>query len=259
MLRQYFKNEDLNRNMFTLMVIAVMSMSSFQAHAQSENSEESASFSHAKTILQKMSNYLSSADQFSFHAVMTEDRVFNKDYSIHGEVRSEIAIRRPDKVFADIKSDYNHKMFWYDGSRITLLTVPANYYATAEASGSIEEMTNFVSDNFGVHIPLATLAFENSFEMLTDGVIDGYYTGLHSVGGVSCHHLLFIDEDAEWQIWIEEGQNPVPRKYSVKYKLDDRDYVFVALIKNWQFNEFAPDEIFNFIPPPEAGEIEFVK
>lgn len=223
-----------------------------------QSSTESESFVHAKEILQKMSNYLSSADQFSFHAVMTEDRIFDKDYYIHGEVRSEVTIRRPDKVFADIKSDYNHKRYWYDGSRITLLTVPANYYATAEATGDIDEMTDFVYDNFGVHIPLATLAFENSFEVLIDGVIDGYYTGLHSVGGIACHHLLFIIEDAEWQIWIEDGQNPVPRKYAVKYKMDDKDFWFVAAIDNWEFNEYAPDEIFNFTSPFGAAEIEFV-
>ena len=258
MLKRHLIFKPVNRTMFTIMVIAVMSMTSFQAYAQSVTDKESASFSYAKSILQKMSNYLSSADQFSFHAVMTDDKLFDNDYHIHGEVRSEVAIRRPDKVFADIKSDYNHKRYWYDGSRITLLTVPANYYATTEASGSIDEMTNFVYDNFGVHIPLATLAFENSFEVLTDGVIDGYYTGVHSVGGVACHHLLFINEDAEWQIWIEDGQNPVPRKYSIKYKLDDRDYVFVALINNWEFNEYAPDETFNFTSPFGAAEIEFV-
>ena len=249
----------LNRLLIGMLVIAGFINTPNITSAQVQNDEATlSSFQYAQDILQKMSDYLSSADQFSFHAVMTEDRLFDKDYYIHGEVSSEVTIRRPDKVFADIKSDYNHKRYWYDGSRITLLTVPANYYATAEASGSIDEMTNFVYDNFGVQIPLATLAFENSFEMLTDGVIDGYYTGLHSVGGVACHHLLFINEDAEWQIWIEDGQNPVPRKYSVKYRLDDRDYVFVALIKNWQFNEFAPDEIFNFTSPFGADEIEFV-
>ena len=245
----------INSIKMILMVIAIVI--STVAFSQ-ENSEESATFSYAKSILQKMSNYLSSADQFSFHAVMTEDRLFDKDYYIHGEVRSEVTIRRPDKVFAEIKSDYNHKRYWFDGQKITLLTVPANYYATAEAKGTIDEMADFVSDNFGVHIPLVAFAFENSFEGLTEEVIDGYYTGLHSVGGVPCHHLLFIEDDAEWQIWIEDGQYPVPRKYVVKYKLDDRDYVFVALINNWEFNEFASDETFNFTSPFGAAEIEFV-
>lgn len=258
MLKHHLIFKPMNLSMFALMVIAVISMTSFQAYAQSGTDKESASFSYAKTILQKMSNYLSSADQFSFHAVMAGDRLFDKDYYIQGEVRSEVIIRRPDKVFADIKSDYNHKRYWYDGSSITLLTVPANYYATAEASGNIDEMTNFVYDNYGVHIPLATLAFKNAFEVLTEEVIDGNYIGLNSVGGVACHHLLFIEDDAEWQIWIEDGQNSIPRKYSVTYKLDDRDYVFVALINNWHFNEFAPDETFNFTSPFGASEIEFI-
>lgn len=64
-----------------------------------------------------------------------------------------MTIRRPDKVYTDIKGDYNHKRYWYGGQQITLLTVPENLYATAKASGDIDEMTDFVNDNFGVKIP----------------------------------------------------------------------------------------------------------
>lgn len=239
-----------------LLTIAVVPLLGF---GQSAIETESETYLHAKEILQKMSNYLSSADQFSFKAEMTEDGLFTKDYYTKAEVRTEVIIRRPDKVFADIKSDYNHKRYWYDGNTITLLTVPANFYATVKATGNIGEMADFVYDNLGVRIPLAALAFDNSFEVLTEGVTDGYYCGLHVVDGIYCHHLLFIEDDAEWEIWIEDGSNTVPRKYVIKYDMDDREYHFSATINDWDFNRYTPDELFNFTPPSGASVIEFVK
>ena len=133
--------------------------------AQTSNQTESESFREAKQILQKMSNFLSEAESFGFQAEMIEDRLFEDDHYIHATINSKVTIRRPDKVYADIKSDYNHKRYWYDGKKITLLTVSANFYATAEATGDIDEMTDFVYENFGVSIPLATLSFEDSYEV----------------------------------------------------------------------------------------------
>ena len=240
-------------------ILLVFVLIPYSGLSQTSAQAESESFGEAKQILQKMSNYLSEAQSFSFQAEMIEDRLFEADRYIHSSVNSEVTIKRPDKVYADIKSDYNHKRYWYDGQKITLLTVPANFYATAEATGDIDEMTDFVYENFGVSIPLATLSFEDSYKVLMDGVTNGYYTGLHHVDGVLCHQLLFINEDAEWQIWIEDGENSVPRKYVVKYRMDNRDYHFVARMKHWTFNEYAPDEMFKFIAPPDADVIEFVK
>lgn len=231
----------------------------FSGFTQASDQTESESFREAKQILQKMSNYLSEAQSFSFQNEMVEDRLFEDDHYVHSTINSKISIRRPDKVYADIKSDYNHKRYYYDGQNITLFTVSANFYATAEATGDIDEMTDFVYENFGVAIPMATLSFENSYEVLMDGVTNGYYIGLHKIEGVLCHQLLFVNDDAEWQIWIEDGKNSVPRKYAVKYRMDDRDYHFVARMSHWTFNEYSPDEMFKFIAPANAGIIEFVK
>ena len=241
------------------MILFVIVIAPLPGFGQSAVEVESETFREAKVILQNMSNFLSSADQFSFNANMTENRLYDKDYSIFSDVTSEVTIRRPDKVYADIKSDYNHKRYWYDGQKITLLTVSANMYATAEATGDIDKMADFVYDNYGVSIPLIALGSKNPYAFLMDSVVNGYNAGLHRVDGVLCHHLLFIEDNAEWEIWIEDGPAMIPRKFAVKYKFDDLNYVFVASINDWKFNEYAPDEMFHFIAPPAAGIIEFVK
>ena len=43
-------------------------------------------------------------------------------------------------------------------------------------------------------------------------------SGLHLVRGIQCHHLVFIQDDIDWQIWIENSQTPLPRKMVITSK-----------------------------------------
>ena len=240
-----------------LLSLAFLVTFSVNLFAQS-NTEDVASFQHAKLILEKMSKFLVSAEHFSFHAEMTEDQSYDEGRYIESEITSDVVVQGSDKVFAEMKSDYNHKRFWYDGQKVTLLSVPANYYATSVVNGPIDDMTDFIYTNFEVNIPLVAFAFTNPYEYLMEGVTDGKYLGLNKANGVSCHHLLFIEEDVEWQIWIEVGNVIVPRKYTVTFMDDLGAPKFSASISNWDFSAFTPDALFNFTPPFGVAEIEFV-
>ena len=41
---------------------------------------------------------------------------------------------------------------------------------------------------------------------------------LSKVQGQLCHHLAFRQEDIDWQIWIENGPTPLPRKFLITDK-----------------------------------------
>ena len=36
--------------------------------------------------------------------------------------------------------------------------------------------------------------------------------------GVVCDHLAFRNLDTDWQIWVESGERPLPRKYVITSK-----------------------------------------
>jgi hypothetical protein len=41
----------------------------------------------------------------------------------------------------------------------------------------------------------------------------GSYIGREEVGGSVTHHLAFRNPNVDWQIWIRDGQQPLPLKY----------------------------------------------
>jgi len=250
---KYLKPIQLNF-LFAVIILAVP----YNGLSQSGTKEESASFKSAKHILQKMSNYLSAAEQFSLKATMTEDHISTNGHYIQSDITFNMVIKRPDKVYVEINSDEKGKRFWYNGKNVAMLMQPSNFYSTGEVSGNIDEMINFVYNTFGISLPLSGLAFSNPYELLMEGVTDGYYLGIHKIDGINCHHLLFIEEDAEWQVWVEDGPKMAPKKYSVTYMVDEGALDISMVIEKWKFNTYTPDEIFNFMPPVGATKIEFI-
>jgi hypothetical protein len=75
---------------------------------------------------------------------------------------------------------------------------------------------------------------------------------------VSCHHLAFSQETIDWQIWIEDGPRPVPRKLVITYKTEPGSPQYVARLSGWNFQPRFSKHFFTFEAPAGAGEMEFL-
>lgn len=248
------------RSMSSLLILSFISIlySYAPAISQSSNSyDELSSQEYALQVLKHMSDNIESLPQFGYHLDIIDE--YNYDgVIIHLEKTVDLVMKRGGGILADIKDDYNHKRFWYDNEKITLLTVPANLYATAEIPGTTDEVLDLLIDENNITIPLADLLYSNPFEILTESIDEAYYAGLHRVDKTVCHHLVFIQDNIDWQIWIEEGHRALPRKLLITYKNEEGQPRHDVKIDNWNFAPLTTDKTFEFIPPPGALEIEFL-
>ena len=83
----------------------------------------------------------------------------------------------------------------------------------------------------------------------------GIHLGSVTVLGVPCEHLAFTLENVDWQIWIEQGARPVPRKIVITYKDEEGTPEYTAIFSNWDFQNKLSDFLFTFEPPPGATKI----
>ena len=74
--------------------------------------------------------------------------------------------------------------------------------------------------------------------------------------GVPCEHLAFTQGNIDWQLWIEDGPRPVPRKFVITYKDEPDSPQFTAVFSNWDFTTELPDFLFTFEPPTGASRIK---
>ena len=92
---------------------------------------------------------------------------------------------------------------------------------------------------------------------LIEHVKSALYLGLHRVRGIRCHHLAFSQDNIDWQIWIEDGHQPVPRKFVITYKKVKSHPQLTGEIYDWNFAPHLSDSLFNFLAPPNATRTEF--
>ncbi len=81
---------------------------------------------------------------------------------------------------------------------------------------------------------------------------------MSEVDGRPCHHLAFGQEHIDWQLWIEDGDRPLPRKLVVIYKNDPGVPRYTVRLTRSTLEDELPDEGFEAVIPEESTPIEFL-
>ena len=102
------------------------------------------------------------------------------------------------------------------------------------------------------------MVFSNAFELLTAGITSGFVVGKTVIGGVSCDHLAFTTPVVDWQVWIADGDKPLPYKYVLTTRDDPAQPQFVTVVSNWDTDPAIAAGTFEFEAPATAMEIDFV-
>jgi hypothetical protein len=165
------------------------------------------------------------------------------------------AVVRPSRFASDASGDTLNRSAWYDGRTLSALEKDDNEYLTVEMPGTIDAVLDKLSDEYGVVVPLSDLVYSDVYATLMEGVVYGEYLGIHQAAGVACHHLAFSQEDVDWQIWIEAGDRPLPRKILISYAEEPGAPQYTATIRRWNLDPKLPDDLFVFEAPDGATRI----
>ncbi|MEE8583810.1 MAG: DUF2092 domain-containing protein, partial [Acidobacteriota bacterium] len=157
------------------------------------------------------------------------------------------------------RGDLVNRSAWYDGKRMTLLDRRHNVYAQIDAPPSIDATIELLVSRFDVILPLADLIYSHPYQEVIGQVESGFYAGMHQAGSFKCHHLAFRQEFVDWQIWIEAGAKPIPRKLLITFKLEEGQPQYQALITDWKEPLQMPDEAFLFKAPSGAQRVEMTE
>ena len=124
--------------------------------------------------------------------------------------------------------------------------------------GTIDAMLEDLHERFDTHQTLADFLFADPYKVFTEHVQSGTYLGLHYVGKVKCHHLAFRQATLDWQIWIDAGSQPLPRKYVITFTEQKNQPQYTAIIHRWDVNPKLSDDLFEFHPPKGFHKVDFL-
>jgi len=167
----------------------------------------------------------------------------------------QLKMTRPDKLRIKRTGGYADVELIYDGKTVSLYGNNAKAYVQTDAPGTIDQLVDAMQARTGGAMPGTDLLLSNSYDVLTSDVIEGHHVGQGVVDGVDCEHLAFRGHDTDWQIWIQTGAQPIPRKYVITSKTLAGAPQYTLRIKGWKTDAIADADAFAFKPPEGATKV----
>src|SRR5262245_46108594 len=213
----------------------------------------------AEKLLRRMSDYLGGRQQFSLSTESTLEVVLTSGQKLQFASPATASVWRPNKLRAHRKGDIFNQEFFYDGKNLTLYNPKENLYATTSAPPTIDAMLDFAREKLDVIAPGAEILYGNAAERMLKETTSGFVVGPSVVAGVKCIHLAFRGAEVDWQIWIEEGGRPLPRRFVLTSKQVKGEPQFTVLVRSWDLAPKLTEQMFSFTPPKGAKKIEFLQ
>jgi hypothetical protein len=212
----------------------------------------------AQAIFKKSTDYLAGLKAFSVDTQSTIEVVLDSGQKLQFDNGASASVQRPNRLVARRKGDLVNQTFYYDGKSLTLYNPDQKYYATVAAPGTVEAMLDYARESLDVIVPAGDLLYRNAFEILMRDVKSGFVVGKAVVAGARCDHLAFRNIDVDWQIWIQEGAKPLPRKFVITSTQVAGAPQFAVVMTSWNTAPKLTEGLFAFAPPKDAKRTEFL-
>jgi hypothetical protein len=204
-------------------------------------------------------SYLAGLQQFGMEIHSTIEVVMEDGQKLEFHFANDVTVQRPNKLYSRRIGSVADEEFFYDGETLGLHYPSAGFYAMLEAPDTLEGMLDFARESLDIVAPAGDFLYANAYEILMQDVHTAFEVpGLAFVEGVACDHLAFSLPGTDFQVWIQQREQPLLRRLVIT----SRDIVsapqFTVSIRNWDLNPEVSADLFKMTPADEAKNIEFI-
>jgi hypothetical protein len=208
----------------------------------------------ATDALAKMSAYLRSIPAFQINLQTERD-----DVDVYGQLitlsgKGVYKVRRPDAFSIDLALPSQSGRYVYDGKMVTAYDAPSNVYKKFQAPETIRATLELAKQQYGANVPLDDLFTWSEGDSRAGVLTSAHFIGKTQVAGQLANHYAFRQPGRDWQIWIADGDRPVPLRISIIAVDDPARPEFQADLAWDMAPRFDPDA-FAFTPPPNSRPI----
>ncbi len=240
-------------------VIGLCALACLPSYAMAAGATPPAIEPKVAAVLESTCSLLASADSLSYHAEITFDSVLPSLVKLQYAGAMDVEIQRPNRLALSYQSDLGAKKVWYDGKTVTILDPAHNAYATYGAPDTIDAMLKQANEEKNLTIPLSGFDVSDPCGKVHGAVIRSKYVGLNDAAGVDSDHLAFVQKEGNWQLWVEHGKKPLPRKIVITYPQLPTQPQWEAVFSKWTFDQTFPKGTFEAKIPHGAIKTSFVE
>ena len=212
----------------------------------------------AISALQKMGSYLRTLTSFQVKGDIATEEVRVDGQKVQENSVATLVASRPNKLRIDIENERRPRQLLYDGKTFTMWAPRLDFYASMDAPPTIGELANQLDTLYNLNMP-----FVDFFRWGTDAsdiseITSAVDLGPSQIGGVTCQQYAFRQDGLDWQIWIQNGDYPLPRKVVLTTTTDDARPQYVATY-TWNLAPSFSDDAFVFRPDKDAKRISIAQ
>jgi hypothetical protein len=205
-----------------------------------------------------MCDFLKSQPLMAIKIEVAHEQVYPNGQTIQLTRLLDVVLKRPDKLYIRITGDERDRVFVYDGKTVAMADLDKGVYAVLDAPPTVDAMLTMLSEKYGLAAPTSDFLYSDPCAALLDDVKTGEVLGVHLAAGRPCQHLAFTQSDVDWQLWVEDGKQPLPRKFVLNDKEKMGWPQYSATFTSFDFHPRLPAGIFTFTPAKDARKIDFL-
>jgi hypothetical protein len=209
-----------------------------------------------KSILKESGDFLAAQEKFAFKADTGHDVVQLNGQKLSFGATREVTLRRPDRLRIEVQqSDGDRRELFFDGEQIGIDLPEENAYVVVAKTGTIDGLFDYLVDDLQTPAPLHDFLTSNFYTDVEPKIRSGFYVEETTLGKRTCHHLAFRTDEVDVQIWIEDGDRPLPCSLVITHRRERSSPQFWAEFHDWDLSPKTPDKLFAFKPPKGAEKL----
>lgn len=211
----------------------------------------------AQAVVDRMTSFLKGLTTYSIESDLTQDEVVAFGYKLQHNQRSTLMVQRPNKLRAELSGDLRNRTIVYNGAGLAMYSPEENVYVRTGAPDNLGTLIGGLL-NAGVEMPMIDVLYQSYDGSLTADARGGVLVGETTIDGVACDHLAFRQASIDWQLWVEKGARPLPRKIVITTRYEVGDPQYQATMR-WNLKPTIDKSTFEFVAPKDATEIPFLE
>jgi hypothetical protein len=214
----------------------------------------------AVEIARRAGDFLRDAQRFGFSAETGYEVVQEDGAKLEFGSARRYLVARPDRVRVESEPrEGARRLAFFDGRTFVQADLEENVFARADLRKprDIDFLIDLLRDRLDAPVPLAELLRNDPRAAIEDSLEAAAWIGAERLRGVDCDHLALRNPDADLQLWIARGPEPVLRRVVITYRNEEGRPSFWADLDDWSFAPEFSDASFRFEPPAGAERVRF--